>query len=189
MHGGWHHAETVLEKQWSLLYESLRNLLGTTGVGVDQVGKNEQKKEDMRMIITRSLYFGTLDARENVQSPAAPYASKLGSAINTMLTPLLTPLDLVRSFHESEQYDAKNGYFTLLDGGYDWPRYQTDLANFKKKRAAKSFTAEMVQSALLELGDLLIFEDALHFRLAERITLVLKANAPRWTDIPKGKWR
>jgi len=106
-----------------------------------------------------------------------------------MLTPLLTPLDLVRSFHESEQYDAKNGYFTLLDGGYDWPRYQADLANFKKKRAAKSFTAEMVQSALFELGDLLIFEDALHFRLAERITLVLKANAPRWTDIPKGKWR
>jgi len=72
MHGGWHHAETVLEKQWSLLYESLRNLLGTTGVGVDQVGKNEQKKEDMRMIITRSLYFGTLDARETRTSSRPP---------------------------------------------------------------------------------------------------------------------
>ena len=86
-------------------------------------------------------------------------------------------------------YNASKGYYTLPNLGFDWPRYQADLAKFRKQRAAKSFTAAMVQSAMFELGDLFIFEDALHFRLAERITLILKANTTRWHDLAKGKWR
>ena len=96
--------------------------------------------------------------------------------------------DLVRAFHQSDEYDEKNGYYTVgASMDYDWTRYHADLKRFRDKRAKKSLTAQMVRSAMFELADLRIFEDAVHFRLTERITLILKANASRWLD--HNKWK
>ena len=58
MHTGWHHGEMVLEKLWDLMYDSFKSMLGVTGIGLDQVGKNEHRKEDFRVTMTWSLYFG-----------------------------------------------------------------------------------------------------------------------------------